>query len=108
MPVMVNDAVPGELEIRTAARRLRNGRAGGISGIRAEDIKAWLRAAIAVEQGDPPLGDETAGNKWDSFAGLIQSIWRTGDIPQQMTWMTMVLLPNGNGEYHGIGLLEPF
>ena len=38
MPVMVNDAVPGELEIRTAARRLCNRRAGGISGIRAEDI----------------------------------------------------------------------
>ena len=25
-----------------------------------------------------------------------------------MVWMIIVLLPKGNGEYRGIGLLEPF
>ena len=70
----MSDEVPGDGEICTTAQRLRNGCAGGISGIRAEDIKAWLCAAIAVEQGEPPLGDETAGAKWYAFVDLIQSI----------------------------------
>ena len=65
---------PRGIEICTAAKRLRNGRVGGISGIRAEDTKAWMGAAIAVEQGKPPLGDETSGDGRDSFTGLIQSI----------------------------------
>ena len=25
-----------------------------------------------------------------------------------MSWMTVVLIPKGGGDYHGIGLLEPF
>ena len=39
---------------------------------------------------------------------LIQIIWAEGEIPQQMGWMTVVLLPKGGGDYRGIGLLEPF
>ena len=48
-PMMVNDILPGDMEICAAAKRLRKGRAGGILGIRAQDINAWLSAAIAVE-----------------------------------------------------------
>ncbi len=42
------------------------------------------------------------------FTTLIQTIWDRGEIPQQMAWMTVVLLPKGGGDYRGIGLLEPF
>ncbi len=29
-------------------------------------------------------------------------------MPKQMIWEIIVLLPKGGGDYHGIGLLEPF
>ena len=32
-PIEVNNEVPGDRKIRTAVKRLHNGRAGGISGI---------------------------------------------------------------------------
>ena len=38
-PKEVEDAYPGNVELRDAVRGLRNGRAGGTSGIRAETIK---------------------------------------------------------------------
>ena len=62
-PLIANDTLPGDMQIRAAAKRLRNGRTGGISGIWAKDIKAWMGATIAVEQGDPPLGGESAGDR---------------------------------------------
>ena len=54
----INDAAPGDAEIREAVRALTNGRAGGASHIRAEDIKGWLRGALAEEdpEGDAPPG----------------------------------------------------
>ena len=88
--------------------QLRNGRAGGVSGIRAEDIKAWLAAAVAAEQEDGPQGDMAAIEHWHKFVELIRHIWDHGEIPTQMTWIVMVLIPKGGDDYRGIGLLEPF
>jgi hypothetical protein len=34
-------------------------------------------------------------------------IWTQGKIPQQLTWVIVVLLPKGGGDYCDIGLLEP-
>ena len=47
------------------------------------------------------------GDKWRVLVQLLQTIWEHGSIPQQMTWMVIVLLPKGGGDYRGIGLLEP-
>jgi hypothetical protein len=38
---------------------------------------------------------------------LLQAIWITGTVPTQMTWMIVVLLPKGGGNFCGIGLLDP-
>ena len=56
-PVEINDDVPSDSEIRTAAERLTNGRAGGASGMRAEHVKVWLWGAL--EEEDP----ESQGNE---------------------------------------------
>ena len=32
--------------------------------------------------------------------------FRDRQVPTQMSWSTVVLLPKGNGDYRGIGLLE--
>ena len=49
-------------------------------------------------------GHEVAGGRWRQFVRLIQSIWRTGSIPQ----IIVLLIPKGGGDYRGIGLLKPF
>ena len=106
-PYEVQDEVPGDMEIRAKVKDLRNGRAGGASKMRAEDIRGWLRGI--EEEEDQKRGTEGAGagNKWRLFIKLIQSIWRTGSIPRQMVWVIVVLIPKGGGDYRGIGLLEP-
>ena len=103
-PFAVNDDVPEDREIRGAVRKLRNGRAGGSSGIRAEDLKRWLRDAEVEEDEETEGGD---GTLWRIVVRLIQQMWLTGKIPQQMVWMVVVLLPKGGGGFRGIGLLEP-
>jgi len=102
----INDDVPGEAEIRAAVRRLRSGRAGGASGIRAEHIKKWLAATEAAEKEGTDPGDD--GDRWKLFVELVQLIFEKGEIPSQMTWVMVVLLPKGNDDYRGIGLIEPF
>ena len=107
-PYNVEDEVPKDPEIREAVKkRLKNGRAGGASFIRAENIKEWLRG-MEDEEDPEKEGHEGAGDRWRQFVRLIQSIWRTGSIPQQMMWIIVVLIPKGGGDYQGIGLLEPF
>ena len=103
-PFAINDAVPEEPEIRSVVKGLRNGRAAGASGITAEHIKQWLREMIEEEE----QGKAGLGNKWRLFIELVQIVWAEGEIPQQMGWMTVVLLPKGGGDFRGIGLLEPF
>ncbi|EJK57216.1 hypothetical protein THAOC_22766 [Thalassiosira oceanica] len=71
------------------------------------DVNGWLRGMEDEE--DPEKRAEGAGNQWRLFVALIQLIWRTGEILQQMLWTIIVLIPKGSsGDYRGIGLLEPF
>ena len=107
----VADDAPSDGELRVAvATGLRNGRAGGASRVRAEDMKEWLRGARAEEkaQEEGLQGHEGAGDRWRALVELIQAIWEMGYIPQQMLWVIVVLIPKGGGDYRGIGLLEPF
>jgi hypothetical protein len=41
------------------------------------------------------------------FLTLVQVVWDHGDIPPQLLWVIVVLIPKGGGNYQGIGLLEP-
>ena len=44
---------------------------------------------------------------WGILVRLVQHVWETGEIPQQMLWTTIVLIPKGNsGDFRGIGLLD--
>ena len=58
----VQDRVPPEPEIRGAVReRLRNGRSGGASLMRAEDVKRWLRGR--EKEDEDPVAHKGAGIK---------------------------------------------
>ena len=72
--------------------------------MRAEDVKSWLRGIEAEEAGEEPKG---AGDRWRALVKLVQAIWERGEIPRQLLWVIVVLLPKGGGDYRGIGLLEP-
>ena len=38
---------------------------------------------------------------------LVQTIWETVSVPQQMLWTVIVLLLKRGGDYRGVGLLGP-
>jgi hypothetical protein len=100
-PFDLDDSIPEDAAIREVVAGLKNGRAGGSGGVRAEHIKSWLRDMIEEEE----KGTENAGDIWRLFVRLIQIIWDKGEIPRQMLWMVVVLLPKGGGDFRGIGLL---
>ena len=110
-PFDVADGVQPDLEIRVNVKGLSNGRTGGASFMRAENLKEWLRGQLEEEQEDEEKAEAArlrgAGTLWRTFVRLIQSIWETGVIPQQLLWVIVVLIPKGGGDYRGIGLLEP-
>ncbi|KAL7551798.1 hypothetical protein ACHAWF_014996, partial [Thalassiosira exigua] len=58
----------------------------------------------AEEKDKEPKG---AGNRWQALVKLVQVIWERGEIPRQLLWVIVVLLPKGGGDYRGIGILEP-
>ena len=45
-------------------------------------------------------------DNWNRVVDLVQTCFRERQVPTQMSWSTVVLLPKGNGDYRGIGLLE--
>ncbi len=102
-PAPVPDAAPTDSELQMVVGQLRNGRAAGATGMKAEHLKEWLANITLREEG----GVEGLGDRWRSFVALLQAIWITGTVPTQMTWMIVVLLPKGGGNYRGIGLLDP-
>ena len=101
----VEDEVPSDDQIREAVKEsLKNGRAERASKIHGEDIKGWLRGIEKKERDNN--GQAEAGDPWRMCVQLVQTIWTTGEIPQQMLWEIFVLIPKGNGQFCGIGLLE--
>ena len=102
----MQDNVPPEAEIRQGVWKLHNGHDSGASGIRAENIKGWLRAVEEAEKVGTYPGED--GYQWALFVQLIQLVFEKGEIPSQMLWVVILLLSKGNGEYQGIGLIEPF
>ena len=104
-----DDSAPGCDEVRRAVRGLNNGRAGGATSMRAEDLKCWLRGMEAEERAEREgeEGHAGKGDTWRLLVRLVQHIWDTGEIPHQLLKIIIVLIPKGNsGDYRGIGLLE--
>ena len=96
---------PSNTKIRAAMMWCGSERAGGVSRIRAEDVKGRLQD-MEQEEADEEGCDNT-GDTWRLVGRLMQHIWETGNIPQQMMLTIVVLIPKGNsGDFRGIGLLE--
>jgi hypothetical protein len=102
-PIPVPDGTPTNHEIREVVGKLQNGCAAGATGMQADHLKEWLRGIQREEAAD---GVEEAGDRWRLFVALMQATWESGTVPTQMSWMVIVLLPKGGGDYRGIGLLD--
>lgn len=63
-------------------------------------MKTLLRQA----EKDNATPDEQQG--WEHVCKVIQHIFETGEIPEEMTWSILVLIPKTSGGTRGIGLLE--
>lgn len=95
--INVRDDPPSENETIQHIRRLRNDKAPGASGLRAEDLKRW------VAQHETEGGDK---RPFQLLMELIRAAYG-GDIPQALNLAILVLIPKPNTkEYRGIGLLE--
>jgi hypothetical protein len=108
---VVPDGLPTDDKVRKVVRGLQNRQAAGATGMKAEHLKGWLDAIQHKEkvarENPGGVGSSELGTKWQIFLGLIQTIWDRGEIPEQMSWMVIVLLPKGGGNFRGIGLLDP-
>ncbi len=93
-------------------RGLKNGQAAGATGMKAKHLKGWLdkiqcKEKAARENTGREGADPGLSLKWRIFVESIQVIWERGEIPKQMSWMVVVLLLKGGGDFQGIGLLDP-
>jgi hypothetical protein len=108
----IPDGVPINKEMHAVVSGLENGQAADATGIRAKHIKAWLGDIWHEEKAARENPGKTANmgelkSKWRIFVQMIQTIWDQGEIPMHMSWMVIVLLPKGGGDFWGIGLLDP-
>ena len=107
----VDDLVPKEDEISEAVKKLRRNRLGWPSGMRAEHLKGWLAASnrgkLAEEKGEEKTAAEEEGRDlWGKLVDFTQTEFREGEMAEEATWQTVVLIPTGKKEYRGVGLVE--
>ena len=113
-PFAVEDGVPEEGEIEWAVKLLQNNRAGGPSRMRAEDLKGWLAAArrgekereAAVKYRGIRKDEREGAENWARVVELIQTEFREGGLAEETTWQALVIIPKGEKDYRGIGLVE--
>ena len=108
----ISNNMPTDLEVHAVVQRLKNGQAGGATGMKAKHLKGWLDKIQHEEKAFREISgregaDQGLGCKWRIFVEMIQTIWERGEIPEQMSWMVVVLLSKVGGNFRGIGLLDP-
>ena len=59
--------------------------------MRAEDLKQWL---VGIQQ-EEEMGTVGTGDSWRLLVQIIQSMWESGTIPTQLSWVPLVLIPKG-------------
>ena len=76
--------------------------------MKGEHIKEWLDLAYPQqkpgEQDIPPAQPE----QWDKLVKLVQYIFETGDIPEELHWSFLATIPKPDGGTRGVGLIEPY
>jgi exonuclease III len=97
-PFEIDDNVSDERKIADIVSLLRWGNPLGPSGIRAEHLREWLNAAEQEIKPDP--------RRCTKMVELDQNAFETGELPTELPWSVLVLIPKGSGGCRMIGLLE--
>ena len=68
--------------------------------MRAEHLKGWLAASnrgkMAAEKGeDKTEEEEEGGDLWGKLVELIHTAFQEGEMVEEDTWQTVVLIPKG-------------
>ena len=50
--------------------------------------------------------EEEGEDLWGKIVELTQTAFRDGNLAEEVTWQTVVMIPKGKGEFWGIGLVE--
>jgi hypothetical protein len=101
-PVPIDNGTPTNAKIWEAAQQLSNGRAPGSSGMRAEDVKHRLHGMRLKEDPKSGMGNKNARDDWRMFLKLSQAVWDPGNIPPQLLWVIVVLIPKGAATTKGL------
>ena len=51
-------------------------------------------------------GEVKEPTKWEMVVELLQTAFQDGVLAEEATWQAVVLILEGGGDYHGIGLVE--
>ena len=95
----MDDNIPGEEDISEAVLRMRLHFSGGPPGMRAENLRMWLRAAMWEKNSDP--------ENWEKVVAIIQEAFRGGELTAPCDWQMVVIIPNGGvTNFRGIVLVE--
>ena len=70
----------------------------GPSGMCIEDLKGWSREATHKK--------ESVRRMWEILVRLAHQTFGEWNPPEDLTWATMDLIPEGKGEFWCIGLIE--
>ena len=76
-PFAVDDGPPTEEEVAEAVRKLKNRKAAGATGIKAEHLKSWLREARPEGDVEPA---PSAITLWEKMLELVQLVFVEGEI----------------------------
>jgi hypothetical protein len=80
----ISNDMPTDSEVQKVVGGLRDGQAGGATGMKAKHIKVWLdeiqREEKAAMENPGREADPGAGHKWKILVELIQAIWDQGGI----------------------------
>ena len=82
-------------------RHLQLHKAGGHTHLRTEHFNKWLREEYSSEGTSTPPSTE----RWHNLVEITQLICKHREIPRELGWTILVLIPKGNTDIQGIGLL---
>jgi NADPH-dependent ferric siderophore reductase len=80
-PAPVEDRVPPKEEIADAVYRLKNNKAMGPSGMKAEHFKDWYKAVFPEPQTDNPNAPTPKPEQWNRFVEMVQNMFAPARFP---------------------------
>ena len=88
--------------METVVRFLRPHRSDIHTHLCVDHLNYFQQEAYPGEQSKTPPRREL----WLCLVDIVQHIWRTGEIPQELGWTVLVLIPKSTTNIRGFRLLE--